>query len=351
MKNLIVSSDVTIRDAMMALDKTAEKLLLVVDGNRKLMGTLSDGDLRRSILNGMELTSAIGESYHKEPIVLHEISFTEEEAKKTMLKHTIGLLPIVNEQGQVVKYITWEQVFGDGKSSKKKTLTAPVVIMAGGKGTRLDPFTKVLPKPLVPIRDKPVIEHIIERFSDAGVTDFRITVNYKSRILKAYFEETEAEYSVRFVDETEPLGTAGSLKFLEGEFDKPFFVTNCDVIIDADYADLYAFHIKKGYDISLVASTKRYIIPYGTCVLNGDGHLGHIKEKPEYDFLVNTGLYIVNPQILKFIPKDKVYHITDLIEDVKGQGMKIGVYPISEESWVDVGQWGEFKKALQSFIG
>ena len=148
------------------------------------------------------------------------------------------------------------------------------------------------------------------------------------------------------IDENNPLGTAGSLQYLNGKFDKPFFVTNCDIIIKAEYASLYEFHKNNNFDITLVASAKEYIIPYGTCELNSDGHLSHINEKPKYDFLINTGLYVLNPDILGLIPENKFYHITHLIEDAKNQGKKVGVFPIEEEDWIDIGQWVEYKKAL-----
>ena len=145
------------------------------------------------------------------------------------------------------------------------------------------------------------------------------------------------------------MGTAGSLQYLKGKFDKPFFVTNCDIIIKADYASLYKFHQKNNYDITLVASAKEYIIPYGTCELNDDGHLSHINEKPQYNFLINTGLYVLNPDVLNLVPKDKFYHITHLIEDAKNQGKKIGVFPVDEDDWIDIGQWAEYQKAIDKF--
>jgi NDP-sugar pyrophosphorylase family protein len=218
--------------------------------------------------------------------------------------------------------------------------------MAGGKGTRLEPFTKVLPKPLVPIHEKPIIENIIEIFTKLGCTNFHITVKYKGKILKAYFDELQPDYNVHFVEEKEPLGTAGSLRFLDGQFNQPFFVTNCDIIIKADYISLYEFHQKGGYDVTLVASAKDYVIPYGTCELNSNGHLSHINEKPHYDFLINTGLYLLNPDVLKLIPENKFYHITHLIENAKNQGKKVGVFPIDDDAWIDVGQWTEYQKAI-----
>lgn len=346
MKDITINRNITIRQAMKVLQKTSEKCLLVVDENKKLLGTLTDGDLRRSILRGVEFSEDISNSYEKKPIVFAQNQYTLDEAKRILRSKKIDLIPIVDEEYKVVNYITWSNMNG-GKQNKKALSDVSVVIMAGGKGTRMEPFTSVLPKPLIPIHDKPIIEHIIERFIDIGCSDFYLTVNYKGKILKAYFEELIHDYSVSFVDEAEPLGTAGSLQYIKGEFDNPFFVTNCDIIIKADYASLYKFHQKGGYDITLVASAKEYIIPYGTCELNDEGYLSHINEKPHYDFLINTGLYILNPDMLKLIPANKFYHITHLIEDAKNQGKKVGVFPVDDDAWVDIGQWKEYKKALE----
>ena len=148
------------------------------------------------------------------------------------------------------------------------------------------------------------------------------------------------------MDEKKPLGTAGSLQYLKGKFNKPFFVINCDIIIEADYNSLYEFHQKGEYDITLVASAKEYLIPYGTCELNVNGYLSQINEKPKYDFLINTGLYVLNPDIMKLIPENKFYHITHLIEDATNKGKKVGVFPVDEDAWIDIGQWAEYKEAI-----
>jgi len=345
-KDITIQTDITIRQSMKLLDKTAEKCLLVVDKNRKLLGTVTDGDLRRSILAGAQFSEDISECYHKRPVTLVEGHFNTEEAKQLLRGKKLDLIPVIDDEGTLIEYLTWGSL-DDVQKPARSLQDVPVVIMAGGKGARLEPFTKVLPKPLVPIQEKPIIEHIIERFTDITCSEFYLTVNYKGRILKAYFEELQPDYNVTFVDENEPLGTAGSLQLLMGKFDKPFFVTNCDIIVKADCVSLYEFHQKGGYDITLVASTKEYIIPYGTCELNGDGHLSHINEKPHYDFLINTGLYVLNPNMLKLIPENKFYHITHLIEDAKNKGKKVGVFPIDDEAWIDVGQWAEYQKAVK----
>jgi dTDP-glucose pyrophosphorylase/CBS domain-containing protein len=346
MKDLTINPNITISQAMKALDATAKKCMLVVTKNNELLGTLTDGDLRRSILSGLKFSEKITKIYNTNPTFLLQGSYTTREAENLLKNKELDLIPIVNENNVVVDYVTWSTL--DNGSPLLKTLeNVPVVIMAGGKGTRLEPFTKILPKPLVPVHEKPIIEHIIDRFINLGCIDFYLMVNYKGRILKAYFEELQPKYRVNFIEELEPLGTAGSLSYLDGKFDQPFFVSNCDIIVKADYASLYEFHQKGGYDVTLVASAKDYIIPYGTCELNADGHLAHINEKPHYDFLINTGLYVLNPEVLKLIPENEFFHITQLIQNVKDKGRKVGVFPIDDDAWIDVGQWAEYKKAVE----
>jgi NDP-sugar pyrophosphorylase family protein len=226
-------------------------------------------------------------------------------------------------------------------------LDAAVVIMAGGVGTRLAPFTKVLPKPLIPVHDKPIIEHIIERFVDHGAKNFWVTVNYKSRIMKAYFQDLNPDYKVQFIEEPESMGTAGSLQFMKGLVDAPFFITNCDIIINANYRRIMEFHKEGGYAITLVGSMVHYQIPYGTCILNASGTLDRINEKPAYDFLVNTGMYIFDPHVLDIIPRSGIYHTTHLIEAVVAQGHTVGVFPVSGDAWIDVGHWQEYQRAAE----
>jgi dTDP-glucose pyrophosphorylase/predicted transcriptional regulator len=347
MKNITVQPDITIRQAMKNLSHSGEKCLVIIDKENTLLGTLSDGDLRKAILKGKDMKNTIKNIYHSKPVVFIKGKYRIEEVKKIFTKNKFDLIPVVDNQGKLTDILFWETVLENGNNVKNYMLDVPIIIMAGGRGTRLEPFTKILPKALVPVHEKPIIEHIIERFTKVGCTDFHLTVNYKSGILKAYFEDLQPDYHMQFIEEQEPLGTAGSLRFLDKKFNKPFIVTNCDIIIKIDYSKLYKFHQNGGYDVTLVASAKEYIIPYGTCKLNSDGHLSHINEKPHYDFLINTGLYILNPDVLQLIPKNKFYHITHLIEDVKNQGKKVGIYPIDDDAWIDVGQWAEYQKTVE----
>ena len=347
MKNLIVLPDINIKQALKKLNKTGEKCLIIADQNNILVGTLSDGDLRKAILKGAAFDDSIVGFYQPNPTVLVKGEYKLEQAKELFINNKFDLIPIVVKGGKVVDVLFLDDVFKNGEHKHRQQLNMPVVIMAGGKGARLEPFTKVLPKPLIPIHEKPVIEHIIERFTAIGISDFYITVNYKSRIMKAFFEELDPEYSVTFFTEEKPLGTAGSLRYLIDNFESPFFVTNCDTIINADLASFYQYHNSGKYAITIAASAKEYVIPFGACKLNKNGSLDSINEKPSFDFLINTGLYIINPEVLNLIPKEKVFHTTDLIKAANKNNMEIGVYPIDEDSWIDVGQWAEYQKAVE----
>ena len=348
MKKISTTPDITIRQAMKKLNQSGEKSLVIINKNKVLLGTLSDGDLRKAILSGAKMKDSIDSCYQSNPTVLKENHYNLNEAKKIFTQNKFDLIPVVDERGVLIKILFWENLFNDSKLANKVFLDASVVIMAGGKGTRLEPFTKILPKPLIPIHDKPIIEHIADRFKAIGCSDFLLTINYKSKILKAYFEEVKSNYNIKFYEEKKPLGTAGSLHYLDGRFKEPFFVTNCDIIIDADYSSIYQFHCENEFDITLVASTKEYIIPYGTCELDKSGHLLRLNEKPNFELLINTGFYVFNPNILKLIPKGEFFHVTQLIEKAKEQGKRVGIYPVDEDSWTDVGQWTEYKKALDT---
>lgn len=351
--DITLSPDVSLKTAMRELDKTAEKVLLVVDEEGKLLGTLTDGDIRRFILQGHNLDHDIAKAYNPSPDIVWQDNIDMEKIREVFLRRKIELLPVVDKNRKVVDYVIWEDAFGEGSKvvKPKRQIDIPVVIMAGGKGTRLAPFTNILPKPLIPIGNRPVIELIIERFRAHGIQHYYLSINHMARIIQAYFEERSPDYEMHIFQEQKPLGTAGSLKLLQDKLNTPFFVSNCDIVIDTDYADLYTFHRKMHNDITMVASLKHYHIPYGICEVDNGGVLKSIIEKPEYSFLVNTGLYVLNADVLTFIPDDQLYHITQLMDDVRDNGGKVGVFPISEESWMDVGEWKEYKQVVEKLRG
>ena len=351
MKNLFIKPKSNIKNALKQMSEIGEKCLVVVDNKNKLLGTLSDGDVRKSILKGRFHKDKINEFYQKKSTFLRKDNYSMDQAKNIFLKKRIDVIPVVDESKKIIDVLTFENIFSKSKKSQyDHKFLKTVVIMAGGKGARLEPFTNVLPKPLVPINEKPVIEHIIERFNKNKISNFFITLSYKSKILKAFFQEMKPGFKLSFIDEPKPLGTAGGLSLLVGKIKKPFLVTNCDTIINIDFDDLMSFHISNNNDITLVASSKEHVIPYGTCKLTKTGYLKKIIEKPKFDFFVNVGLYVLNPNLIKLIPKNKKYNMTDLIRQAKRKKKQVGVYPIDEESWVDVGQWSEYHKAIEKLI-
>jgi len=344
LKKILTHPEHTIKQVLRQMDAMGEKTILVVEGDNTLIGTATDGDIRRWILKGRNLNEKITKVMHKDAVTLRR-GFTKESANALMLKRSIECIPVVDEEGKVISAVWWVDLFS-GASKIYRQLKLPVVIMAGGEGTRLSPFTKILPKPLVPVGEKPIIEVIIGKFLAFGSDDFYLSLNYKSNIIKAYFSDIAHTYNLHYIQETKPLGTAGSLHLLKNKIKETFFVSNCDILIDADYADVLDLHRLKKNKITLVSSMKNFTIPYGVCEIENGGFLKNIREKPEYDFLVNTGMYILEPSVLADIPRNKFYNFTDLIADYLAKNENIGVYPISEKSWLDIGQW----EALQDTV-
>jgi len=346
-KKILVNPEQSIKNVLKHMDMVGEKTIFVVDKVNKLLGTVTDGDIRRWILKGKRLSDHISKVMNLSPVSLKK-NFVQERAKTIMVTKNIECLPVIDDEGKVISAAWWVDLF---KNSVKKleSLNLPVVVMAGGEGARLHPFTKILPKPLMPIGDKPIIEIIINRFFDHGCKDFYLSLNYKSSIIKAYFSDFEHKYKISYILENKPLGTAGSLHFLKNRIKKMFFVSNCDILIEADYADILKFHRQKKNKITLVSSMKNFTIAYGVCEIQSGGALKTIREKPEYDFLVNTGMYILEASVLKDIPRNTFYNITDLINDYLKKGEKVGVYPVSEKAWIDIGQLEVLQETLKKF--
>lgn len=347
LKKILIRPGHTIKQALRQMDAMGEKTLLVVDDHELLLGTVTDGDIRRWILKGRDLAQGVHKVMNSKPTCLKK-DFERKTAKQLMIKHMLECLPVIDANKKVVSAVWWVDLF-ESKSKKLKKLNIPVVIMAGGEGARLAPFTKILPKPLMPIGDKPIIEIIISRFTDYGCDDFYLSLNYKSNIIKAYFSDFDHKYKINYILENKPLGTAGGLHFLKSRIKKTFFVSNCDILIEADYADILKFHKDRKNKITLVSSMKNFTVPYGVCEMESGGTLKGIQEKPEFDFFVTTGMYVLDKTVLKDIPKNKFYNMTDLISDYLAKGERVGVYPVSEKSWLDMGQFEALQDMLKKF--
>lgn len=338
-----------IKDALKKLDKTAEKALLVVDNDARLLGTITDGDIRRFILGGGSLEDNIKKVYNKKPVYFTQKDFSLAKAKGIFIASKIDLIPILDKNSKVVDFITWNQAFSDKNSPKimRSRIDIPVVIMAGGKSTRLEPFTKIIPKPLIPIGDKPIVEIIIDEFRKQGANEYVLVLNYKREMIESYFNNISKEYKLQFVIENDFQGTAGGLKLLKEKIGERFIVSNCDVIVKANFEEVIDFHKKQDAALTILSSFQHYRIPYGIVKIREEGRVLGIHEKPEYTFMINTGVYILNKECLQFIPKRAYFEMTDLIKTLIKNKMKISTYPVNENDYIDIGQWEEYKKAIE----
>jgi len=336
----------TLLNAMKKMDDNDIKLLIILENNI-FIGLISIGDIQRAIIKNISLETVVQE-IARSNIKVASIKDDFAVIKKTMIEFRTECMPVL-ENNKLVNVYFWDELFPHDKQINKFPLDIPVVIMAGGKGTRLKPITNVIPKPLVPIGEKPIMEIIIDSFHKLGSNNFYASVNYKADMIKYYFNSIEHSYNIDYFIEDKPLGTAGSMYLLKDKINTTFFVSNCDIVIDQDYREIYDFHKENNYDISMIAAVKHYSIPYGTIETGANGEMISMQEKPELSFKINTGMYILEPHVLNSIPDNEFLHITDLIENIKRDGGKIGVFPISEKAWMDIGQWNEYHQTLKNF--
>lgn len=325
------------------MDKSKRKLLIVLDDNL-FVSVISIGDIQRAIIKNIDINSPISKILRSE-IRYASTSDNISEIKERMKVRRNELMPVVSPNGELNKVIFWEDLFDEGITLKvNKEINLPVIIMAGGQGARLKPLTNILPKPLIPINEKTIIENIMDRFVNCGCHHFFLSVNYKAELIRYYFESINNPnyYSINYFQEEKPLGTAGSLFLLKDQINTTFFVSNCDIVIEQDYLDILNYHRENKNEITLVAALKTYDIPYGTLSTGENGLLESIQEKPKYTFKINTGFYILEPHLLNEIPANNFFHITTLIEMLHNQKRRVGVFPISERSWYDIGNWNEY---------
>lgn len=350
LKPLLIHADTTIKQAMQRLNETAEKILFVINDKNKLLGTVTDGDIRRGLVNGCGFSDIIEKIMHKNFISLPgNLLEKDESAKKLMLEKKIEQLPIVDDMGIILDVILWTDMLGDKPVVKqKKSYPNHVVIMAGGRGTRLDPFTRILPKPLIPIGAKPIIELIMERFYKHGFSNFIYTLNYKKGYLKLFLKENDFPYNINWVEEEDFMGTAGSLSLLKDMITDTFFVANCDSLMDINFEDILKWHKEHKAAITIIGCHNEIKIPFGVLKLS-NGILEEMSEKPVHDVMINTGVYVLEPHIISYLPENKKFDMNELI-DIVNKKEKVTVYPIYD-GWLDIGQWGEYKKALDNFKG
>ena len=340
----IVSLRTTLLDAMKTMDAQKVKTLFVFDGEH-FEGLLTLGDIQRAIIKNIALTEPVSRILNKKKVYGY-VAEGENVIKKKIHPVRAELMTILDEKGELVDVWFWSDLFKKTELVQREHINLPVVIMAGGKGTRLKPITNVIPKPLVPIGDKTILEEIMDQFEAIGCQKFYMSVNYKSDIMRYYLDQLPHHYDVSFFEEDKPLGTIGSVSLLKGKIDTPFFVSNCDIVIDQDMRDVYDYHRENHNDLTIVTAVKSFRIPYGVIETGEDGLMTALKEKPELTYMINTGVYILNPGCIDEIPQGEFFHITQLMEKIKACGGRVGCFPVSEHSWKDMGEWPEYLKML-----
>jgi len=344
LKNRTIPYKATLLEALKQMDVLDKKLLIVLKED-KFFGLLSAGDIQRAIIQNKPLETLVSDVLRIN-IRIAKLEDTVETIRQMMFDYRMELCPVVNERQEIVKVYFWEDVFKEMKPQPTTPFNLPVVIMAGGFGARLKPLTNVLPKPLIPIGEKTMLEEIFDRFHQYGCHRFYISVNYKADLIKYYLDQQKLPYNLEYFIEEKPMGTAGSMSLLKGKISETFFVTNCDILIEQDYSEILEYHKVNKNEITVVAALKHFPIAYGTIETGENGKLKKLVEKPELTFKINSGMYILEPHLIDEIPVNEFFHITTLIKKVNERGGNVGVFPVSEKSWKDIGSWAEYLDSI-----
>lgn len=328
----IILETYTLKQTLEQLDKVRVKVLFIVE-QEKLKAALTDGDVRRAILNGASLKTPVTDIANYTPIYVKTEG--KENIRRIFEEKKIEAVPLIDKAGKIEKIFINNLELQDSSEDK---IDIPVVVMAGGLGTRLYPYTKILPKPLIPIADIPISERIIQSFQDLGCNDFYMILNYKRNMIKAYFKDSDRNYDIQFIEERVRLGTGGGVRLLKDKIYGTFILTNCDILILDDVKKIIEHHKKQRNQVTMVCSLKNFEIPYGIVNFTEGGEISSFEEKPKMSFFTNTGYYILEPTIFQYIGENENISMPDIIMRMKEAGQKVGIYPISEHAWLDMGQ-------------
>lgn len=340
-EDYIIQKTETVFGCLKKMEKRPRKVMYVCDGYT-LLGAVTDGDIRRHLIDGGDIYDNVCKAANMSPICLKNRGDLNADYRKILIEYDIDSLPLVDDENRII----WIASLTDF-NYRKHTLKLPVVIMAGGKGMRLKPYTSILPKPLIPIGEKTITEQIMSRFETFGCNDFHMIINYKKNFIRAYFDELSLSSNIFFVEEKEYFGTAGGMKELEGKLNSAFFVTNCDIIVDSDYYEIVKFHAEHKNLLTVVCAEVTETLPYGVVSADARGYVSGIQEKPRRSYLTNTGFYVAEPEIFRYIPRDTFTDMTDVIQMCIKQGEKVGSYVIPKDCWLDMGQINELEKLKQ----
>ncbi|MDP2782322.1 nucleotidyltransferase family protein [Devosia sp.] len=342
-KKVLLSPNATIRRALEIIDSGSMKIALVVDEDQKLLGTLSDGDVRRAILSGRGLENSIETIYYRTPTTC---GINDSKAKILQLAFSQKLyqIPIVDSEGRIVGIAEVDELLQPALCTNK------VILMAGGLGTRLSPLTDTTPKPMLHVGNKPILETIIENFSKYGYTEIILSVNYKSHIIKEYFGDGSAfGVNLEYVHEAKRMGTAGALALIRDNLTEPFFVMNGDLLTNVNFEHMHDYHLSHDAVATMAVREYDFQVPYGVVNVS-DGKIVSIEEKPTHKFFVSAGIYMLSPQVLEHIPEDEFFDMPTLFEKLIAKGNNAVSFPI-REYWLDIGRMSDYERANNEYGG
>lgn len=336
MKNLVLSETATFKEAIQLLDSNGNGFLAIVNEKNQLVGILTDGDIRRAILNNK---TELCEIMNSNPMTMkygENKKYIIHRLKELHKKH----MPIVDED-MILKDVVALQ---EDEFNLKPNW---VIIMAGGLGTRLGELTKDTPKPMLKVGAKPMIEHIIDMFVSHGFTKFMLSVNYKAEIIKDYFGDgSKFGIEVKYLEEKKRLGTGGALSLIDIELNEPFFVTNGDVLSSLDYEELLSYHKKQNSIATMCIRKDSYQIPYGVIEVDEANNIKAMKEKPVKEFFINTGIYVLNPEVLNYVPKDEFFDLPSLFDILKNEDHTTKSFEITDY-WIDMGKPSDYEAIIE----
>lgn len=336
MRKYIIKESSTVKDALVVLNNNSSDALslLVVNGSDQLVGTLTDGDIRRGLISGAQLTDKVSTIMHRDFKYIKQSEFDVAHLKD-FRERRILFIPILDEERHIVEVVNLQKY--------KSHLPIDAVLMAGGKGERLRPLTEKTPKPLLPVGGKCIIDHNIDRLMSYGINHLNVTVNYLREQIEEHYAEPRNSVQIRTFREPKFLGTIGSIKFVDTFYNDTILVMNSDLFTNIDYEDFFLHFHKHDAEMSVAAVPYNVSIPYGILDLDGREIKGLI-EKPKYNYYANAGIYLIKKRALAEIPEDEFFNATDLIEKLIAQNKKVIRYPLNG-TWIDIGNPQEYQKA------
>ncbi|BAK72689.1 nucleotidyltransferase family protein [Arcobacter sp. L] len=340
-EDIIVKESTSILEVLQIIDKSSKQLAIVVDDNKRLLGTISDGDIRRALLNNISLNESVKDIYFKTPTIA-TINHSKEEIINICRMKKIHQIPIVDNYGNLIGLEILDELISKENKINK------VILMVGGLGTRLRPLTENTPKPMLKVGNKPILQTIVEKFAEYGYTNIIMCVNYKSHMIQDYFGDgKEFGVNIEYVLENQRMGTAGALSLLREKPTEPFFVMNGDLLTNVNFEHLHNYHLSNNSLGTMCVREYDFQVPYGVVNIS-NSKITSIEEKPTHKFFVSAGIYMLSSEVLDYIPENQFYDMPTLFEKIISENKNAISFPL-REYWLDIGRIEEYKKANEEY--